>query len=219
MPTTYDELVRQVPIWGYNQNRDLVAEMPALVAQAEDQIFELVDHDLFQTILTGHTLTNGNPDLDLSAVVGLQEIRAIRLAYRGSYSYTPLERRDLEALTMMFTINRPARPRFYAEYGDINRVRVFPVPNADFDLEITANVEPQRLTPANQTNILASRFPRVYEKATLRQAALFMKNAQDAATYEGEMMSALQEASIAIARKRRDETGTRPVETSNASGK
>ena len=46
-----------------------------------------------------------------------------------------------------------------------------------------------------------------------------MKNAQDAATYEGEMMSALQEASIAIARKRRDETGTRPVETSNASGK
>lgn len=217
MPTTYDELIRQVPIWGYNQNRDLVDEMPAIVAQAEDQIFNLIDHDLFQTVITGQTLTTGNPDLDLTGL-GIMEIRAIRLSYRGAYSFTALERRDLEMLSMLYTTNRPARPRFYAEYEDIDKVRVFPIPREDYDLEITANVEPPRLTVANQTNKLAEKYPRVYEKACLRQAALFMKNQQDAATYEGEMMSALQEASLAIARKRRDETGTRPVETSNASG-
>jgi hypothetical protein len=215
--TTYADLIRDIPIWLYAQNRDIVAEMPRLIKDAEDQIYNLIDHDLFQTVITGSGLVKDNPDLDISAM-DIMEIRAIRIAYRGDNSWTPIERRNLEALTMMYSRMRPGRPRFYADYGNYDGLRFFPVPNADVQLEITANVAPEGLTDTNQTNILATKFPRVYEKAVLKQGALFMKNPNDAATYETEMQAALTEANLQIARRRRDDVGQRPVETANARG-
>ena len=115
-------------------------------------------------------------------------------------------------------INRPARPRFYAERGGIDLLRVFPVPREDYTLDITANVFPERLSVSVQTNEISDRFPRVYERAVLRQGALFMKNPADAATYGEEMQAAVMEANASIARRRRDETGTRAIETSNMVG-
>jgi len=214
---TYDSLVQDTPIWLYAQNRDIVDEMPKLISDAEDQIFEHIDHDLFQTVLTGKQIIANNPDLDLTAD-NVREIRAVRLAWRSAYEFTPLERRELEFLTMLYNSNKPDRPRYYSAYGNLNVIRVFPLPRETYNLEVTVNLHPEKLSPTVQTNILSETFPRVYERAVLRQGAIFMKNPGDAQTYEKEMKDAIGEANIIIARRRRDETGQRAVETSNQAG-
>lgn len=225
---TYDELVRSVPIWSYATNRELVAEMPRIIADAEDELWLSIDHDLFQAVITGSVI--GPPPsptpgvdysiLDLGSVTPrIMELRAIRLAYRGQFDWVPIERRELEYLSMLYSRNNPARPRFYANYGGTLKFKVFPYPREEYDLELTANVRPLSLSAIVQTNQLTTDFPRAVEKACLRQAALFMKDAEGAATYLQEMNDALGEANMQMARRRRDETGQRPVETANASGR
>lgn len=217
MAVTYDQLVQETPLGLYAQNRDIVAEMPRLIAKAEDRIFELIDHDLFQTVLTGKTLLAGDPEIDLTSD-GVREVRAIRLAYRGDNQWTSLLRRDLEFLTMLYTVNRPGRPLYYAEYSAIDILRVFPVPREDYQLEVTANVFPERLGPTNQTNILSQRFPQVYEQAVLLRGAIFMKSPKDVATFTDGLNEAVLAANTSIARRRRDQTGTRETETANMAG-
>lgn len=227
---TYDELVRSVPIWVYATNRDIVAEMPRIISDAEDELVLKIDHDLFQTVLTGFTIgppAVPDPGEDYSVFdltdhdPRVFEVRAMRLAYKGEHDWVPLERRPLEFLSMLYSRNKPGRPRYYAEFGDTLRLRVFPYPAQEYQLEVTANVHPLRLgpTPEAQTNRLTRDFPRAVEKACLRQAALFMKNWEDATAYGNEMTSALTEANAQMARRRRDETGTRPEETVNAVGR
>jgi len=216
---SYDELLRAVPIWMYAQNKSLVDEMPNIIRQAQEQLMLLLDHDLFQTIITGKTVSDLTPVIDLTAnSPRIMEIRAVRLDYRREGTFTPLFRRNLEYLTMLYADAKPGRPLYWAEYGDINKVKVFPLPRESYTLEITANVQPLPLAPGTQTNKITTEFPRAMEKATLRQACLFMKNEKDAATYEKEMNGAVDEANAALGRRRRDDTGQRPIDPANAKG-
>jgi hypothetical protein len=220
MANDYAELIRRVPEWLYAQNRTLVDEMPAIVSQAHDQLINILDHDLFKTLILGKTLTSANNGvLDLSSETPrVLEVRAVRLKWRGDDDWTPLQRRDLETLTMMFARNMPRRPRYYSEYSGTLVLKAFPAPDRDYDLEITANVEPPVLSPTVQTNIMTEQAFRAVEKATMRQAAIFMKDWESAQLYEKEMATAVGEVNAAIQRRRRDAVETRPVETSNVSG-
>ena len=98
------------------------------------------------------------------------------------------------------------------------KLQVFPAPDADYQLQIEANVHPARLGPAQQTSLLTEQFPRAIEKAAFRQAALFMKAPADVAMYDQEMQMAVAEANGQTARRKRDETDKRPRETSNMTG-
>jgi len=218
MATTYDDILRETPIWSYAQNADLVAEMPVIIRKAEDQLIKRLDHDIFQSIITSVVDPTVTGDiLDLTAEdPPVMEVRAIRLVRRGQP--VPLERRNLEMLSMLYSQNRPRQPRFYADYGQSNNFKVFPYPNATYQAEITANVEPERLSPAVQTNVLTGEFSRVLEIAVLNQAAIFMKDAEGMQSYAAELEAAIQEANAQIARRRRDETGRRPTDTINGTG-
>jgi hypothetical protein len=221
MPTTYNQLIADAPLWLYANNRDLVATMPKIVADAHEQIIGILDHDLFRTLIPNKTLLASNFGvLDLSAEdPRILEIRAIRMKYRsGADDWVPLMRRDLETLSMLYARNRPRQPTYYAAYSGPLVVKAFPAPDRNYDLQISANVEPPVLSPSQQTNIVAEQFPRVVEKATYRQAALFMKNWEDAKTYEKEMIDAVNEANAQIQRRKRDVTETRPVDTTNVEG-
>jgi len=221
MPTTYDEIARRIPLWLYAQNRDLVNEMPAVTEQAHEQLINVMDHDLFRTLIPNLTLTEAEGGvLDLSTQTPrILEVRSIRINYRnGDDDWTPLQRRDLEMLTMLYARNRPNRPLYYAEYNGPLVMKAFPAPREDYSIEITANVEPPVISPANQTNIITEQFPRAMEKAVFRQAALFQKSWEDATIYEKEMMSAVTEANAQTQRRRRDETETKPVDTANVMG-
>lgn len=221
MAITYSELIRRAPLWLYSSNRSITDEMPAIVREAHDQLINLIDHDLFRTIITGKSLlasTSGVLDLSLEDPRVL-EIRSVRVQYQGDeQSWTPLQRRDLEAMSMMYARNRPRRPRYYSEYSSPLIIKAFPAPDMDYVTEISANVEPVPLGPSNQSNIIAVQFPRLMEKATYRQGALYMKNWEDAQIYEKEMATALNEANAQIQRRRRDDVETRPRDTTNVEG-
>ena len=218
---TYDELVRRAPKWLYAANRSLVGEMDAIIQQAHDQLIGVLDHDLFRTIISGkQLLASNNGILDLSSEdPPVLEIRGIRVRYRsGDDDWTPLQLRDLEMLTMLYARNRPSRPIYYAEYNGPLIIKAFPAPREDYDIEVTANVEPPVLSQAVQTNVMSQLAPRALEKAVFRQAAIFQKNWEDAAAYEKEMGQAVVEANAQIQRRRRDETEQRPVEAANIQG-
>lgn len=218
---TYNELIRRAPLWSYAGNRDVVAEMDVLVAEAHDQIINILDHDLFRTVINNkQLLKSGGGVLNLSAEnPRVLEIRGLRVRYRaGTDDWAPLMRRELETLSMLYARNRPRTPIYYAEYSGPLILKAFPAPDRDYDLQITANVEPPMLGPSVQTNIISVQFPRVVEKATFRQLALFMKNWDDAKVYEKEMVDAVNEANAQIQRRKRDATETRPVDTTNVQG-
>lgn len=219
MALTYDELVRRAPIWLYAQNRDITSEMPAIIEQAEDTLLKRIDHDEFKTEITGAVLsTTGVIDLT-AADPAVLEIRAVRVKYRQTAdAWWPLLPRDLELLSAMFLSDRPGDPRFYAERGSPLRLQVFPKPRVLTDLSITANVAPVRLGPAQQENVYTKKYPRAIEKAVFYSASLFMRDIEGAQQYSAEMDAALLEAGAQVARRRRDETGTRPRETQNVTG-
>jgi len=218
---TYDDLIRRVPQWLYAQNRSLVLDMDDIVRQAHDQLIGVLDHDLFRSIITGETMTAASMGvLDLSAEdPPVLEVRSIRVRYRdGVDDWTPLQRRNLETLTMLYARNRPSRPLYYSEYNGPLIIKAFPAPKQDYELEIAANVEPPVLSETQQTNTMSILAPRAVEKAVFRQAAIYQKNWEDAQVYEKEMIQAVTEANAQVQRRRRDETETRPVETSNIQG-
>ena len=218
--SNYNELIRRIPEWMYAQNRDLTNEVEELVSKAHNQIINLLDHDLFRTTISGKSLTAASDGvLDLSAESPrVLEIRSIRIDYNGTGGYTPIMRRDLEMLTMLFASNTAARPRFYAEYSGPLVIKAFPAPDVDYDIEVTANVEPPVLAPSQQTNIISTQHYRVIETATFRQAALYMRDWAAAEEYAKELGSAITEANAAIQRRKRDETDKRPQDASNVMG-
>jgi len=214
---SYTELARRTPLWLYANNRDLVVEMPNIIGQAEEQLLQVMDHDLFQTVITGKTVGPSSDILDMSAETPrILEVRAMRIKYRDlDRAWIPIFRRDIEMLSMLYPDGRARRPQYYAEYGGILKYRFFPYPDAAYDIEVTANVKFVPLSATVDTNILTDQYPRAIEKATFRQAALFMKDMLAAQTYEKEMMSALSEANAQTSRRRRDVAATKPRDPSN----
>ena len=101
---------------------------------------------------------------------------------------------------------------------DILQYQFFPYPNMEYEVDVTMNLKPNGLSDLVDTNVLTDQFPRAMEKATFRQACLFMKNVKDAQMYEAEMMQSVTEANAAIGRRKRDTTGQRPHETTNVAG-
>jgi hypothetical protein len=219
MATNYTELVRMVPIWLYAENASIKDEMPKIIEQAQDMLLQSMDHDLFKTIIPGLTVgTDGLLDLTQENPRVL-EVRGVRVQWRDrDDGWTPLQPREHERLTAMFNNDRPGRPRYYTEYDEPLSLKLFPKPSDIINVEVTANVEPLKISQSVATNIYTEQFPRALERACLHYGAYFMKNWEDAAQYEKDMMKALQEAGAAIGRRRRDETGTRPRQTQNVQG-
>lgn len=215
---TYAELVAEVPEWMYAQNRDLVAAMPEIVRDAHLQLFEIINHNFFRTRLTGITIPVTG-ELDLSAEdPAVMEIRAIRLRYRTDTEWVPIFRRDLEMLSTLYARNIPARPRYYAEADGPLILQMFPTPSAAIEAEITCNQRCPILSPTTATNLLSTRADRALKAATIRQAALYMQDAEMIQTWDAEMTAAVNEINAAYGRRERDDTGERPRDTTNASG-
>lgn len=215
----YAELIRRTPEWLYARNRDLLnTEMPNIVLQAHEQLINVIDHDFFRARVANLTLpTDGVLDLP-TLIPRLLEVRAIRVQYRQAGEFTPLFQRDQEMLTMLYANNRPGRPRYYCEYDGPKIVKVYPQAPMAMNIEVTANIAPEPLSPTVANNVIGDLAPRAMEKATFRQAALFMKDQAAAATYEQEMMAAVVELNSSIGRGRRDETDVKPRTTANTTG-
>jgi hypothetical protein len=214
----YSDLIALVPTWMYAQNRDLTTEMPKIVDQAHRQLFNIVNHDFFRTKITGLILpTTGALDL-MTQQPPVMEIRGVRLKYRKDDEWTPLMRRDLEMLSMLYAKNVPGRPRYYAESDGPLQLQVYPTPDVPYDVEVTCNQECPVIGPTLAQNLFTDRAARALEFATLKFAAIFMKDSAAIKLYESEMMAAVNELNAAYARHLRDDTAERPRDTTNTTG-
>lgn len=214
----YATLLANTPTWMFARNKDLPANMERIVAQAHEKLFSIIAHEFFRTRITGLT-TGTDGAIDLSTQTPkVMEVRAIRLKHRQDTEWVPIARRDLEMLGNLYARNRPGRPRFYAELDGPLQLQLYPTPNMAYEVEVTCNRECPVLSPSVETNLLGDRAPLALEAAVYRQAAIFLRDDEATAIYDGEMTKAVNEVNAAYGRRLRDDTAERPRDTTNATG-
>lgn len=218
MALTYNQIVTEVPITLMAQNRTLAQNIDSIIRRAEDEIIQMLDHDAFRTVIaTPFVVDPGTPVIDLNSNASpVLEVRAMRLDM-GDQQIT-LERREIERLRMTFNPFDQGVPRFYAEDDAPLVFRVFPIPDQAYNVTVTANVEPERLSLTVQQSLLSRKWPRLLEMAVLKQGAHFMRNPVDESRYTKLYEDALRDAALQLNRRRRDETGTKPQTTANVVG-
>jgi hypothetical protein len=207
MANDYDTLLARVPKWLYAQNQSLVTDMPQIIQEAQDQIMGVLSHDIFTVVAPLTASATGELDLTGLTPVPL-EVRGINVLTGGRY--VPIERRDFEMLSMLYPTNRGGTPRYYGESNGPLIVQLFPVPAAPAVTRVRYNATPAYLTATAKTNAITTYAFRAMEKATMRQASLYMKDWQMAEVYKAEMTEAIVEANAQISRRHRDDTGTKP---------
>jgi hypothetical protein len=217
---TYDDLIALIPVTLMAQNRTLAdpTELQRIVRRAEDEIIERIDHDAFRARLSGKTVTPGNGgEIDLTQEARrVLEVRALQLVLPdGVY---PLERREVERLNALYLGSYVGQPRYYAEDDIPMLLRVFPAPDQTYSINVSANIEPERLSPVVQQSVLTRSYPRLLEMCALKHGAHFMRNPSDEQRYGALTDAALMEANTQLARRRRDETAVTTAQTANRVG-
>lgn len=216
---TYAELIAEIPRIMMAQNRTLTEPdvLQQIVRDAEDEIIERIDHDAFRKRLADRIISPSTATIDLSGEANrVLELRAVEVIVDGIV--VPLERREIERLYALYVEGEAGEPRYYGEDDTPLLLRVFPQPDRDYTLRISANAEPARLSIDVQQSVLTSVHPRLLRMATRKHAAIFMRNPTDEQRYAALTDGALMEANAMYARRRRDETGTTSAATANRAG-
>ena len=223
MTLTFDTLVTNTPVQLMARNVDLIAAMPLIIAQAERDMPPSVDHDLFRTSasltlgsgLNSIDLTGGHPDTSRQIL----ELRSIRCGQGGARWMLP--RRNLEAMTALYPFaDARGQPLYYAVAEQELEFVVFPTPDADVNLNLMMNVLPPALATGsgNNTNIYTTHAAQLFEFRVFLRAAYYLKDQASIALYQGEVAQSTALLNAQLARRRRDETQERPIETANATG-
>lgn len=210
--TSYTELAAEVPISAFARNQELIGHMEQVIERAQIWVVNRLDHDAFRASRVAITIAN---DGIITKPADMLELRAVQLRYRGR-GWTALRRRSEEMLETLYASEPPGFPTFYAETED--NYLVFPKPSRDMEARVLYNANPPLLSPTVDTNVLTDDYPEVIRAATMREAAIFMGDASLIPVFSEETTEVLSAANAAIARKRRDETGQKPIETTNARG-
>ena len=98
----------------------------------------------------------------------LLEIRNIQLNTSRVY---PLEYRTPQQLDMM-SDGSPGQPGYYTIIGD--EIQLYPIPDADYTLEITYYKKITALDDTNTTNFVLTAWPEIYLHGCLQQAFTFI---------------------------------------------
>lgn len=216
---TYDDLIAAIPIALQAQNRALLDadELQRVVRRAEDEIIERIDHDAFRARLSPWQVGPATDTIDLAQEARrVLEVRAVQLVTPdGIY---PLERREVERLNALYLGAQSGQPRYYAEDDTPLLLRVFPQPDMVYAVNISANIEPERLSPTVQQSVLTRAHARLLEMMVFKHGAHFMRNQTDEQRYGMLADAALMEINAQFARRRRDETGVKSAQTANRVG-
>lgn len=213
---TYDQIIAYAPLATFTSNRDTVTEMPDIVRRAQDYVVGRLDHHLFRDVLLDTTF-DASGDLDDSFFPeDILEIRSIAAEVRTG-KFLPLRPRQQEVLEALFIMTPVGDPRYYAELTS-GGWRAYPAPGREIAARVSVNIEPDVLSPTNQTNIISTKFPELMEFAVMREAAIFNLDQNLVALYTSETKEALTIANAQISRRKRDEVSQRPRDTSNITG-
>jgi hypothetical protein len=212
--TSYSELLDEVPRSAFARNAELINDMDKVVARAQAYVVKRLDHDAFRG---DYILVTIDETGQFARPPDMLELRAVQVRFRGR-GWLPLRRRSEEMLAALFTgpRARPGMPEYYAETPE--GFDVFPRPPRPIEARVLWNQDPPILGPAQDTNVLTDGYPEVIRAAVMREAAIYMGDATLIQVYSGEATETLGAANLELARRRRDESGTRSRDTGNAQG-
>lgn len=214
---TYDEIIAYAPLASYLSNRDTAAQMPTLVAQAQEHIVERMDHDFFREAGAPATISAAGEisgaSLEPERFLELRSVSAE--IYPGRFM--PLTKRLYETMLAVYFDDPTGIPVHYSKASD-GGYRVFPAPGREVSALVSVNVAPLTLSPDNQINAIATRFPSLFRAAVAREVALFNMDPAASELHSAKFQEHLDGANAQISRWARDESAQRPVDTRNVIG-
>ena len=168
MATNYDELIKEVEIWGHRD--DLSTLIPSFIQFAEVEMFNNQVEPLLIRDMESIQTTTTSTGKYLSLPSGYESTRSIRLILQsldgGEVRYQSPEQMKRYQYT--------GKPNFFTIVG--NEIEFDRVPDMEYEVEVQIYVKPDPLTEDNQTNTVLNNFPTIYLYGALSQ---FFIHAQD----------------------------------------
>ena len=183
---TYNNL--KLAIADFLARDDLTAQIPDFITMAEARMSRELETRSQEKRATASTVA-GNEYLALPT--DLREVREVKL---NTTPLTVLSYYSPSALDTKFSSGGQGKPLGYSIVGD--EIKLRPVPDAVYAMEIIYIGTITALSAANQTNNILSRSPDAYLYGSLAEAYAFLLDEARAAQYMQRFTLALEEIKV-----------------------
>lgn len=178
---TYDDLVVKVKSWLNRDNfPELDVEIEDLMAMAQRRIYRLCDFKIMEKKI--NFLTS-------APTVPADYLRTKRMRYTISTASTVVL--DGSTLDVVESLGSSDTPYLYTI--DAGEFVFGPSPSTERDIDLTYYYGLPLLAPLNQTNWFSENIPELVLFGTLLEAALWLKDDNRAAVWEGRFMATKKE--------------------------
>ena len=167
----YDALVADLQDWSEDTSPEFIAEIPDIIARAEDRVFfDVPKLRSFRTKETG-TLTAATKTM-MPSTTDLRTIRAMHITVAGAE--TVVEKRS-DTFVDDYTPDPTTTgvPKYYSE-DDATTISFAPTPDINYPYTVRITVMPTRLSASNTTTYLATTYPSVMLKAAYLESAIYL---------------------------------------------
>jgi hypothetical protein len=183
---TYTDL--QTSIANFLARDDLTAQIPDFIALAEATMSRELETRSQEKRVTANTVS-GNEYLALPT--DLREVREIKL---NTAPLTVLRYYSPVALDEQYASEGGGKPKGYSIVGDEMKLR--PVPDATYEVEIIYIGSIEALSAANLTNTILSRSPDAYLYGALAEAYAYLLDEARASQYMARFDKALAQIKV-----------------------
>ncbi len=183
---TYTDL--QTSIANFLARSDLTAQIPDFIALAEASMSRELETRSQEKRVTANTVS-GNEYLALPT--DLREVREIKL---NTAPLTVLRYYSPVALDEQYASEGGGKPKGYSIVGDEMKLR--PVPDAAYEVEIIYIGSIEALSPTNLTNTILSRSPDAYLYGALAEAYAYLLDETRASQYMARFDKALAQIKV-----------------------
>lgn len=180
---TYTDL--QNSIESFLARTDLTAQIPDFIKLAEVRMSRELESRSQEKRATASTVA-GNEYIALPT--DLREVREVKL---NTSPLTVLEYKSPTAIDSDHSTTGQGKPKSYSIIGD--EIRLRPVPDAIYEVEIVYIGEITPLSATNATNTILTRHPDAYLSGALVEAYTFLMDEQRAQVYDRKFSRAIEE--------------------------
>lgn len=164
--TTYDELLEAVTRWA--DRADLTADAADFIDLAQAKIHRKLnlmqwEQRAYTTTIAGEAYIERPP-----------RSNGIRSIYLNTSPKQPLEYKKPEVLNGLWAVSQSGKPLMFTMVG--NEIQVAPVPDAEYELEVSYILRPQFVGPGVQTNWVIENCPDLLLYGSLLELAPFIKD-------------------------------------------
>jgi len=180
---TYTDL--QNTVESFLARTDLTAQIPDFIKLAEVRMSRELESRSQEKRATASTVA-GNEYIALPT--DLREVREVKL---NTSPLTVLEYKSPTAIDSDHSTTGQGKPKSYSIIGD--EIRLRPVPDAIYEVEIVYIGEITPLSATNATNTILTRHPDAYLSGALVEAYTFLMDEQRAQVYDRKFSRAIEE--------------------------